>query len=126
MQFCCCNLSPRGDGNRDVIYVVRANNTVAIYPREGTETRLSAIFSGLASLQFIPARGRKPVNGAQHVALLRVAIYPREGTETLVLTNDVSDYMSCNLSPRGDGNLSWGHYYTSFLVAIYPREGTET
>ena len=55
----CCNLSPRGDGN-SALRDFYAKEHVAIYPREGTETR--------------EGQRDRPAQG--------VAIYPREGTET--------------------------------------------
>ena len=81
----CCNLSPRGDGNHHL-----------------DEWSCHAI-----QLQFIPARGRKPLiqirghNGFNHVA-----IYPREGTETRCHDYPRCTGRSCNLSPRGDGNVA--------------------
>ena len=100
----CCNLSPRGDGNQ-----------------LGLSTNHPEI-----SLQFIPARGRKPQRVDKLVKLF-----------------------CCNLSPRGDGNSARRIFLRSPLllqfipargrkpqrqeaplppasVAIYPREGTET
>ena len=78
-----CNLSPRGDGNR-LSSRSRAYKVIAIYPREGTETKVVLQFFGLYVLQFIPARGRKPL--------------PIQSTIFLAV--------NCNLSPRGDGNLT--------------------
>ena len=55
-------------------------------------------------LQFIPARGRKPLALVDRTDKAIIAIYPRKGTET---------YTS--------------HAFMSYqLIAIYPRKGTET
>ena len=104
MQFCCCNSSPRGDGNEDSLGC-ELGAGVAIHPREGTETVQHLAKLLLAGqLQFIPARGRKPYLLRQ-IIVFGVAIHPREGTETL---------------PTGQGVLH------PSLVAIHPREGTKT
>ena len=101
----CCNLSPRGDGNR-FTHRMLFISWVAIYPREGTETSPVLIARSFSvRLQFIPARGRKPTH--QHHWFCRhppVAIYPREGTETRQSIPCIPQTCSCNLSPRGDGN----------------------
>ena len=76
-----CNLSPRGDGNGSEA-PRPTNASIAIYPREGTETFLFSDLPAGFPLQFIPARGRK-------------------------LLGDLRDghpHQHCNLSPRGDGN----------------------
>ena len=100
---------------------------VAIYPREGTETKIS--ISAIASAA--------------------VAIHPREGTETQGNYGILFFVVGCNLSPRGDGNEAGaGHNAIKnklqfipargrkrkiivlgmmiAVVAIHPREGTET
>ena len=125
---CGCNLSPRGDGNPPI-------NITG--------------FVAIRRLQFIPARGRKPVHINAHVQSRIVAIYPREGTETVqshVFTSSRQHRCNlsprgdgnghggligcighrCNLSPRGDGNVERQRFSHDFRVAIYPREGTET
>ena len=61
LRQCGCNSSPRGDGNLHQSY---------LFAMKGTR------------LQFIPARGRKPVSPYHVFPRLVVAIYPREGTET--------------------------------------------
>ena len=102
-----------------------AFHDIAIYPREGTETTLLYLLSFcrdcnlsprgdgnklddattlVATLQFIPARGRKPSISTITGLPPTIAIYPREGTET------ESCVHQCNPMP----------------IAIYPREGTET
>ena len=60
-----------------------AKFAIAIYPREGTKTRCGCNTGNKRfSLQFIPARGRKPA-GLSNGALGKwIAIYPREGTKT--------------------------------------------
>ena len=55
---------------------------IAIYPREGTETRR------ILNMVLRPT----------------IAIYPREGTETQMHPAGMMVYQYCNLSPRGDGN----------------------
>ena len=86
VQFCCCNLSPRGDGNVRIYKAFNLYIIVAIYPREGTETVFS---SGSPSTQY-----------------MLVAIYPREGTETGTRMGEICTSVACcNLSPRGDGNV---------------------
>ena len=105
VQFCCCNLSPRGDGNYLAVKKCRCESpegcnlsprgdgnlrlfstrrppAVAIYPREGTETCPWYQSTSPAWLQFIPARGRKQ----------------------LIVVGIVDEPAGCNLSPRGDGN----------------------
>ena len=79
-----CNLSPRGDGNHIGHGVAVSHHAhIAIYPREGTETRAIMMVVVLDwLLQFIPARGRKRTNAEAMVNIVNIAIYPREGTET--------------------------------------------
>ena len=120
-----CNLSPRGDGNHHYLYHFRhcyhcnlsprgdgntrqgncgSESVIAIYPREGTETKAGVtpaqcgycnlsprgdgnrtfrpVMPNFDTLQFIPARGRKHKIGPAH--------------------NKAAFH--CNLSPRGDGN----------------------
>ena len=65
---------------------------IAIYPREGTETRRHLLRRRLPGLQFIPARGRK-----------------------LSFSASAAVRKDCNLSPRGDGNKR------SFFVFGVPK-----
>ena len=59
VQFCGCNLSPRGDGNQTAPNLI-SFIMVATYPREGTETRMPQYYKcPRPTLQLIPARGRK-------------------------------------------------------------------
>ena len=86
-----CNLSPRGDGN----WMGHSDDKmirIAIYPREGTETRRHLLRRRLPGLQFIPARGRK-----------------------LSFSASAAVRKDCNLSPRGDGNKR------SFFVFGVPK-----
>ena len=145
-----CNLSPRGDGNfRDVapvyhlisvaIYPREGTETfiqkaffrqlqVAIYPREGTETSLSCgssvsrpkvaiypregtetVYDAVGEqppnrLQFIPARGRKPVRKACVQVAGKLQFIPARGRK-LNPFPEATPPACCNLSPRGDGNL---------------------
>ena len=103
MILCYCNLSPRGDGNGGQRRQ-RRGWTIAIYPREGTETKIPPCVFSCNILQFIPARGRKHPVGVFIGTVQDIAIYPREGTETFALPI---------VSPP-------------HTIAIYPREGTET
>ena len=80
VQFCCCNLSPRGDGNT-ASAGARLRVHIATYPREGTETCRACREFLSKRLQLIPARGRK---------------------RFIVLSSLYQ--IRCNLSPRGDGN----------------------
>ena len=57
------------------------SSSIAIYPREGTETDFQA----------------------RNAQLRNIAIYPREGTETYPAGIPPRP-SNCNLSPRGDGN----------------------
>ena len=104
----------------------KPHSQIAIYPREGTETTLAHKGFKAQKLQFIPARGRKP--GAGGIGVLHgIAIYPREGTETFFGPSGSVGYTNCNLSPRGDGNVGkFRSSMKSHAIAIYPREGTET
>ena len=120
-----CNLSPRGDGNREVMRQAE-REYVAIYPREGTETISKSHIASPLWLQFIPARGRKPTH--QHHWFCRhppVAIYPREGTETCSHQRARSIPDCCNLSPRGDGNrsVSCVHLITPAPLQFIPARG---
>ena len=105
-----------------------AKFAIAIYPREGTKTRCGCNTGNKRfSLQFIPARGRKPA-GLSNGALGKwIAIYPREGTKTYQKSITIMPQplqfipargrkpprvygpsargLHCNLSPRGDENL---------------------
>ena len=83
MQFCCCNLSPRGDGN----VVVRG-----------------AVWSNGILLQFIPARGRKPSHQPSRPSPYRLQFIPARGRKHFSHSFTSKD-SRCNLSPRGDGNL---------------------
>ena len=151
MQFCCCNLSPRGDGNSIRPRDVHGYAMLQFIPARGRKHFLQRFnkCAAVSGLQFIPARGRKPTH--QHHWFCRhppVAIYPREGTETCSHQRarsipdccnlsprgdgnirgivDVYSVLGCNLSPRGDGNISMLVDFMLEMVAIYPREGTET
>ena len=103
-RYGSCNSSPRGDGNHGfaprVPVLIRCNSS----PRgDGNYLAMHAYVMCRGSLQFIPARGRKPPIWWAY------PLPPR-----------------CNSSPRGDGNVF--HRVTSIRpsVAIHPREGTET
>ena len=100
MQFCCCNLSPRGDGNH------AKRNSIPLQP-----------------LQFIPARGRKLSSHSLFSFRIQVAIYPREGTETFFTENMYRlDGCGCNLSPRGDGNIkNYSKQHIRFGCNLSPR-----
>ena len=74
--------------------------SIAIYPRKGTETRRPKCKSR-----------RMPI-----------AIYPREGTETPFPARRAS-WRYCNLSPQGDGHRK--NSFQIFTIAIYPRKGTK-
>ena len=104
MQFCCCNLSPRGDGN--LLHIAQKFPLFCC--------NLSPRGDGNAQLV---------IEGDKAAA---VAIYPREGTETPVGHYHQKGVYRCNLSPRGDGNRNGDNLHFVALVAIYPREGTET
>ena len=136
-------------GRKLYIAILGAVGDIAIYPREGTETCMTAFFSWRSyPLQFIPARGRKPFSSFLS-ARQSIAIYPREGTETpsirpvqigislqfipargrklTSLLASLSPLQDCNLSPRGDGNRIFRISGKGLqAIAIYPREGTET
>ena len=77
-----CNLSPRGDGNFHASLFILLKYIIAIYPREGTETRFDRGIRFSMELQFIPARGRKLPAALSNALGVEIAIYPREGTET--------------------------------------------
>ena len=101
VQFCCCNLSPRGDGNHVVMFG----------------------FLTVVGCNLSP-RGDGNLNGQSLRLELLVATYPREGTETP--TTMMAITKGCNLSPRGDGNPHLRPFHNRNHVATYPREGTET
>ena len=78
---------------------------IAIYPREGTETILlcGLCAHGCKLLQFIPARGRKRFSHLRPLLSMTLQFIPARGRKQ--------------------------HCFTFFLfvgIAIYPREGTET
>ena len=100
MQFCCCNLSPRGDGNH------AKRNSIPLQP-----------------LQFIPARGRKLSSHSLFSFRIQVAIYPREGTETFFTENMYRlDGCGCNLYPRGDGSIkNYSKQHIRFGCNLSPR-----
>ena len=108
MQFCCCNLSPRGDGNFFGMAF--------------------SIVSALTPLQFIPARGRKLVPKSSYRSDIKLQFIPARGRKLhCLLCISLSASIGCNLSPRGDGNpASFRNGDNLHVVAIYPREGTET
>ena len=81
-RYLCCNSSPRGDGNDPLKWNLKIAEFVAIHPREGTETFGAHPFPMTHTLQFIPARGRKPATSRPSGPCFAVAIHPREGTET--------------------------------------------
>ena len=143
-----CNLSPRGDGNKDNRAVNR-NHIIAIYPREGTETRRVCLIKISINCNLSPRGDGNMKLYSPALTLDTIAIYPREGTETDKFIQKISS-ANCNLSPRGDGNCqdegsqsaAGAHCNLSprgdgnFIlfcglcahgdIAIYPREGTET
>ena len=146
-----CNLSPRGDGNKPRFDRKIVQRQVAIYPREGTETRSHRSARKAGWLQFIPARGRKHLHfshsftskgcnlsprGDGNIAALvvpfnpaRLQFIPARGRKPFPgVTTTPPSWKGCNLSPRGDGNTSTGYVKRECKkrVAIYPREGTET
>ena len=102
IQFCCCNLSPRGDGNSGKIY---------------SETGMG--------LQFIPARGRKQRGVSELHQASELQLIPARGRKCVGLRSQQRQ-CCCNLSPRGDGNVNHHLDDRLKLVATYPREGTET
>ena len=76
-------------------------------PARGRKPLIIVAFLRFAKmLQFIPARGRKPPFRRMVMSRNPVAIYPREGTETRCHDYPRCTGRSCNLSPRGDGNVA--------------------
>ena len=98
-----CNLSPQGDENFCTLSFHSPVSPIAIYPRKGTKTLETFGWRHLQPLQFIPARGRKPL--------------------PLPYVSTPSD---CNLSPQGDENRSPFVRISIVKIAIYPRKGTKT
>ena len=143
-----CNLSPRGDGN-PAVPRSRGARSIAIYPREGTETRRVCLIKISINCNLSPRGDGNMKLYSPALTLDTIAIYPREGTETDKFIQKISS-ANCNLSPRGDGNCqdegsqsaAGAHCNLSprgdgnFIlfcglcahgdIAIYPREGTET
>ena len=100
----CCNLSPRGDGNKNQHFGHCISGRCNSSPRgDGNPRELwYTVFRG--GLQFIPARGRKRSRSRTQCHKEQVAIHPREGTETENNCSGHDDSGRCNSSPRGDGN----------------------
>ena len=119
-----CNLSPRGDGNTRARRVIKLTlilqfipargrkhglghavigRRIAIYPREGTETRREGQPVHLPPLQFIPARGRKPAPQAERHRWKLLQFIPARGRKQTARHLGAGT-PNCNLSPRGDGN----------------------
>ena len=104
---------------------VRLLEVVEIYPREGTETIMSARRLGWRTLKFIPVRGRKLLYSFTFSGR-SVEIYPREGTETTQLYNQLHNWGLKFIPVRGRKQIISNHHLKSPAVEIYPREGTET
>ena len=100
-----CNLSPRGDGNKNDLLPV-ANALL---------------------LQFIPARGRKPADGIALVPQRDCNLSPRgDGNRGRVAVSTLEDQLQF-IPARGRKPSFWARRLVrSALIAIYPREGTET
>ena len=151
MQFCCCNLSPRGDGNNRgdlskrqifpvAIYPREGTETmrtmsshtlssVAIYPREGTETSSPSASGGKwgKSLQFIPARGRKQFQNPTSHHRCGCNLSPRgDGNPPINITGFVAIRRLQFIPARGRKPVHINAHVQYLIVAIYPREGTET
>ena len=150
MRFCCCNSSPRGDGNTPQEITLTTLLYVAIHPREGTETGTLASNSSSKNVAIHPREGTETRPARPLSVWHRVAIHPREGTETMRPSPDWAAFCCCNSSPRGDGNLDIAKKQIDYIrccnssprgdgnlrkmglktdlgnVAIHPREGTET
>ena len=98
---------------------------IAIYPREGTETRFRLVGDLLPHCNLSPRGDGNKCAGScryvRHIAIypregtetllrcvihriVQIAIYPREGTETASAPPNSASHANCNLSPRGDGN----------------------
>ena len=99
-----CNLSPQGDGN----------------------SVPTCICDSSLRLQFIPARGRKPISPEKIGRIVNIAIYPRKGTETR--HPRIYQPRQCiAIYPRkGTETCPNIRIYLDSLLAIYPRKGTET
>ena len=107
-----CNLSPRGDGNEIDYGMDVQPGVVAIYPREGTETR-NALFFGYAGL-----RCNLSPRGDGNIKLLpdsvngcRCNLSPRGDGNGKNIKDAGNDIQGCNLSPRGDGNQQRGPFF---------------
>ena len=105
VRFCCCNSSPRGDGNVNDKGFHALPPVLQFIPARGRKPLRPILTAMYGTLQFIPARGRKPT------IPIKWSILPS----------------SCNSSPRGDGNVQCMAFrFGLYRVAIHPREGTET
>ena len=124
-----CNLSPRGDGNKEAMGILADESMLQLIPARGRKLpacRQSVARQGLQLipargrkhsspqpsarrhlLQLIPARGRKLPTGPGVLHPLHLLqLIPARGRKR---DNPVKDSLApygCNLSPRGDGNLS--------------------
>ena len=129
IQFCCCNLSPRGDGNRTSRLVVYQRPRCNLSPRgDGNLGDAERGRLVLASCNLSP-RGdgnlrSKPLyafmllrcnlsprgDGNQTVSgfMLRdtlLQLIPARGRKPVSIPSRSNKIFGCNLSPRGDGNL---------------------
>ena len=103
--FSCCNLSPRGDGNRvDGRKYVGSQGRCNLSPRGDGNTRGRSSPSSTIPLQLIPARGRKHrLLCVQFPLPAMLQLIPARGRKQLPVV-----------------------IHPAFQVATYPREGTET
>ena len=122
-----CNLSPRGDGNPVSIAPALSMIAIAIYPREGTETRNPRLLKYRIRIAIYPREGTETLLLFSMVFPFLIAIYPREGTETRRGWTGRAGRRRLQFIPaRGRKHLAGYLARHGVEIAIYPREGTET
>ena len=95
--------SVRGRKRKIVVELVDWE-TIAIYPRKGTETCESGSYGKDSIIAIYPRKGTETPSRGQRFRTYPIATYPREGTETAPPCRTLWARLHCNLSPQGDGN----------------------
>ena len=96
--------SVRGRKRKIVVELVDWE-TIAIYPRKGTETCESGSYGKDSIIAIYPRKGTETPSRGQRFRTYPIATYPREGTKTGQQVSGFRLVRSyCNLSPQGDEN----------------------
>ena len=111
---------------REIFVICQQSLPLQFIPARGRKPIVSKSLFNCQRLQFIPARGRKLYDNASIIDIRDIAIYPREGTKTFCGLPAEAD-PSIAIYPR-EGTKTCKHPCKGFAahIAIYPREGTKT